>query len=171
MFQPVDPGARGPFEIAALDPAGHVVSIPITVSDDGLRTVTLDVRLIEKSWSGVSVHELKFLYVVQNVETGKPEEIYDRDKAVPYVQPVKGMIMQWVCEAATMLIEHVQPPIIFRATFAEHPPEKALHKHQMITDTIQKLGYREPWVGSDDYHRVLWVMTRAETNDGQEKGR
>jgi hypothetical protein len=91
VFQPVIHGVPDDFEIIGPDP-DYSVSIPITVSDDGFRTVTLDVRLIPKCWCGVDVHELKFLYVVKNVETGEPEEIYDRDKAATYVQPVKGLI-------------------------------------------------------------------------------
>lgn len=160
MFQPVLKCVPTSFNVVGPDP-DFSISIPVTASDDGLRTVTLDVRLIPKSWAGVDVHELKFLFVVEDKESGEFEEIYGRDEAATYVAPVKHLIMDSVCAATEELIGHVQPQNIYRATFAKRPPEKALPKHQMITDTLQKLGYDEPWVGMDDYHRIRWVMRRV----------
>lgn len=166
MFKGLIESVPGELEIIA---SGHLhtVTIPLAASADGLSWAAAEIRLISKSWCGVAVHELKFLILVFDAEADEPEEIYDRYKASPYVGPVRELVLPCVCAAARALIEAVQPSVIYRATFATRHTDKSLEKHQIITDTIEKLGYGSATEGTDGYNRKFWVMVRDGDEDGE----
>ncbi|MBV9930105.1 MAG: hypothetical protein JO013_04080 [Alphaproteobacteria bacterium] len=58
------------------------------------------------------------------------------------------------------VVAAVQPDAIHRVTFVTQAHGKALHKHQIITDTLEELGYRVGTSGTDGHGRQFWIMVR-----------
>jgi hypothetical protein len=137
------------------------VTLPLTMSADGLEQIALEVRLWRGHWTGIEMHEFKFVIIRLNTVTGEIEEIFDRHSAAPYIAEVRGLVLPCVCAAARALIAAVAPKVIYRATYLTRPPEKSLPKHQMITDTIVDLGYGVLQDGTDSNRRRFWLMTKS----------
>jgi hypothetical protein len=82
---------------------------------------------------------------------------------------VVALVMPCVCGAIGALVQAVQPAVIYRVTKATQPPDKALRKHQMVTETLVELGFQVQDSGTDEFGRQFWVMTQVgEDGHGQE---
>ena len=94
----------------------------------------------------------------------------DRFMARGYLpQEVIPLVIPCVCGAIRALVEAVQPAVIYRVTKATQPPDKALAKHQIVTETLVELGFQVQASGTDEFGRQFWVMTQVgEDGDGQE---
>jgi len=87
---------------------------------------------------------------------------YLPEEVVPFVLPC-------VSGAIGALVDAVQPTVIYRVTKATQPPDKALAKHQMVTDRLVELGFQVQDSGTDEFGRQFWVMAQVgEDSDGQE---
>jgi hypothetical protein len=159
VLNPVIDAVPASFEIVS-EGERHTVTIPLGASEDGLRWVAIEVRLWGGHWRGHPIHEFKFAIIYFDEDVGEPAEIFDRYMAASHLESVRHLVMPCVCEAAEALIGKVQPEVIYRATYATRPPEKALGKHKMITDTIAKLGYQVAQEGMDPQVRHYWLMIR-----------
>lgn len=155
MFVPVEP-VPGDLIVN-----GDTITIALSMSDDQLRHVALEVRLSVMGWRGVTMHDISFLIVVLDAATGSAEEIYDRDKAAEYVKPVKDLVMDCVCKAAQALVRSVQPDVIHMVTCTTRPPEKSLFKYRMITDTLENEGFEVIQSDVDPYDRRFWIMAKV----------
>lgn len=78
---------------------------------------------------------------------------YVGDKCASTIMP----IVRWQLPA---LVYAVMPPIIYRVTKMRNPPEKALAKHNLLTDDLENLGYRVLECDFDECTRAYWVMER-----------
>lgn len=107
------------------------------------------------------MHELQFAIAVEDIETGEIFETCERDMAAGYLPvEVREYVMPCICESTKALVEAIQPQAIYRVTKAIRPPEKALHKHQLITDSLIDLGYAVTQEGTDAMARRFWLLER-----------
>lgn len=135
------------------------VMIALAVSDDERKRVGLQISLSPFKFDGVLCHEFAFAIFVEDLEADDVFVTHDRDIAKGYLpSEVRPHIMPCVCGAAKALVSVVQPAAIFRVTKSLRPPEKALHKHHMITDTLLALGYKVTQSGIDPAKRNFWVL-------------
>ena len=95
------------------------ILIPLTIGGDGPVEVAVEVRLWGGHWHGVDMHEFKYAVVVLNRATGRLAELFDRDEAAAYIEPVRPLVLPCVCAAARTLIGTVSPQVIYRATFSD----------------------------------------------------
>lgn len=110
---------------------------------------------------GNAAHELKFEMVIAGDEADEVFVTQDRFMARGYLpDDVVPLVMPCVCGAIGALVETVQPAVIYRVTKATQPPDKALRKHQMVTDRLVELGFQVQDSGTDDFGRQFWVMTQ-----------
>jgi len=162
MFVPVIEEVPDEVEVFESDEDWAVV-IPLAASEDGYRLVALETRLLPYD----NEHELKFCIAVLDEDTGEPFRIFDRDMAAGYIPPqVRDLVMPCVLVSVDALTRAVQPQVIYRVTHATHPDDKALGKHQMITERLVGLGLRVQESGTDRFGRQFWRMAR----DGGENG-
>ena len=159
MLNPIISGVPTNLEIIT-EGARNTITIPLAQSEDGSIWVAVEARLWGGHWRGTEVHEFKFVIIVYDDETGDSIEIFDRYMAAGYLGCVRGLVMPCVCGAAEALMKGVQPPVIYRATYITQPGKKELCKHQMITDTIVRIGYEIIQEGTDGLFRRFWIMTR-----------
>lgn len=166
MYCPVEEFPRD-FEVCG-EGEDYSVLTPLAMSDDGYRMVAVETRLLGYIADGDAEHEFKFCISVLDLETMEPFRIFDRDMSEGYLPTeVRGWVIPCVVEAAKALYAAVQPRVICRVTNATRPPDKALVKHQMITDTFVQLGLRVEDEGTDRFGRKYWRMRSDGENDGK----
>lgn len=156
MFSPLIASVPAAFEIEGAPK--HTITIPLAANDDGNLLVAAEVRLWPCFWRGHPAHEFKFAIVTMNDDTGEVSVVFDRFNAAGLIECVRPLVMPSVCAAAEFLIRAVQPPVIYRATYVTHPPQIALEKHNLITDTIVSIGYHDKQSGFDQHNRLYWLM-------------
>lgn len=166
LFVPLIDAIPEEYEVCGPDPDYSVLT-PLAAEDE-LRLVAVETRLLPYDVGDVLEHELKFCIAVLDEETEEVFRIFDRHMAVGYLpDSVRPLVMGCVCRAVEELVRHVQPHVISRVTFTTRPDDKALEKHQMITDTLVTLGLSVQETGTDEFNRTFWRMTK----DGDEHGR
>jgi hypothetical protein len=102
------------------------------------------------------------LITVYDERIGEAEEIWDRDLASGYVESVRHLVMECVCQATKVLVEAVQPEVIMMRTWTERPHPKSLTKYDLITDMLDNdLGYRVTRQGSGPTGRRFWVIEKV----------
>lgn len=141
----------------------YEVMVPFSERDDGEVSVGLQVVLIPFERSGFEMHEFQFRFSVEDRDAGRAEIIYGREAAKPLLPDgVRHLVMPTVCEAIASLLESVQPELIYRVTYEAEPDSKMLCKHQMVTDTLLRLGMVILESGTDQFGREFWLMGRKE---------
>ena len=137
------------------------VLTPIAASEDGRRKVAVLTSLYPFEQEGHSFHEFQFAISVTDLETDEVFETCERDMAKGYIpDAVRDCVMDSVCAAISALVEEVQPVAIYRVTKATRPPEKALKKHDLVTQRFQDCGFRVTQRGTDRAAREFWVLER-----------
>ena len=137
------------------------VVTPIAISDDERRRVAIITSLYPFEEKGVLMHELQFSIVSHDLESDEVFETCERDMAKGYIpEDVRPLVIPSVLGAVRALVDDVQPAAIYRVTKGTHLPPKALHKHEMITDTLHDCGYRTHQSGTDRAGREFWVLVR-----------
>ena len=158
MLIPIADADRAGLEVRSKG-GRHTITVPLATDLDGTRWVAVEARLWGGHWRGVEVHEFKFAIIHFDSVMGEPVEIFDRYLAAGYLESVRRLVLPTACAAAEALIAHVRPRVIYRATYVTRPPEKALLKHRIITDTIVRSRYEVVLEGTDGHHRHFWIMT------------
>lgn len=152
------------FDVVELDDelgSRFAVLTPLAASEDRNRLVAVETCLIPFVKDDILFHEFQFAIAVTDEESGEAFRTYVRDMAVGYLPAtVRPLVMPCVLGAAETLIKTVQPELIHRVTKAIRPPSKALHKHQMITDTMHNLGYKVLQSGTDEAGRPFWTLVK-----------
>jgi hypothetical protein len=167
LFIPVIEEVPRKVEVCGPDP-DYAVVIPLAASDDGYRLVALEVRLLPYEWEGSFEHEFKFSIAVLDEDDEQPFRVFDRDMAKGYLpHEVRHLILPCVGVAIEALVRAVQPEVICRVTHASRPPDKALRKHHMVTDTLVGLGFRVQETGTDRFGRQFWRMSRKGEHHGE----
>lgn len=141
---------------------GGRVVVPLSTSQDGVVQASLEVRLWRGHWRGVVMHDFKYAIVVLDGRANTLVELFDRSDAAPYVNPVRSLVLPCVCAAAQALVAAVRPQIIYRATYLANPPPSTLVKHEMVTDTLVRLGFEVLDTGTDASSRRFWLMVKVE---------
>ena len=107
------------------------------------------------------MHEFQFAISVTDFETDEVFETCERDMAKGYIpEEVRKRVMECVCKAIPSLVESVKPEAIYRGTKATRPPEKALKKHDLVTEGFQECGFEITQQGTDRASRQFWLMER-----------
>ena len=165
MFVPALDRVPDAYEVEG-DETHHWVLTLLAVSDDEVRSVAVRTSLIPFTHEDVAAHELKFEIVIAGDEADELFVTQNRDMARGYLpDDVVPLVMPCVCGSVGALIETVQPAVIYRVTKATQPPDKALRKHQMVTERLVELGFQVQDSGTDAFGRQFWTMTR-QGNDG-----
>jgi hypothetical protein len=147
------------------DGKSHSVATPLACSEDERRIVAVRTALLPFDWDGEPFHELQFAIVVDDLDADEAFEIFNRDTARGYVpEDARSLILDCVCAAVRVLVDEVKPASIYRVTKAIRPPEKALHKHELITQTLHECGYGITERGTDGFNREFWVLDRERRN-------
>lgn len=169
MFVPALDQVPDHFEVEGPDPNYWVLTL-LAVSEDEIRDVAVRTMLIPFTHEDEAAHELKFEIVIAGDEADEVFVTQDRFMARGYLpDEVLPLVMPCVCGAIRALVGTVQPAVIYRVTNATQPPDKALTKHQMVTETLVDLDFQVQDSGTDDFGRQFWVMTQVgEDGDGQE---
>ena len=169
MFVPALDQVPDQYEVEGPDPNYWVLTL-LAVSEDEVREVAVRTLLMPFTHDGYAAHELKFEIVIASDEADEVFVTQDRFMARGYLpDEVVPLVMPCVCGAIGALVETVQPTVIYRVTKATQPPDKALLKHQMVTERLEALGFQVEDSGTDEFGRQFWVMTQVGENDyGQE---
>ena len=169
MFVPALDQVPDEYEVEGPDPNYWVLTL-LAVSEDELRDVAVRTLLTPFTHNDAAAHELQFEIVIAGDEADEVFVTQDRFMARGYLPTeVIPLVMPCVCGAIGALVAAVQPAVIYRVTKATQPPDKALMKHQMVTERLVELGFEVQDSGTDDFGRQFWVMTQeGEDGDGQE---
>ena len=119
-------------------------------------------RLWQGYWRGVAMHEFKYAIIVLDNRTTTRVELFDRDLAKPYIDPVRPLVLSCVGAATKTLVAAMRPQIIYRATYLVDPPIPTLAKHQIVTDILLEEGYEVLDAGADRHGRRFWLMVKIE---------
>ena len=139
----------------------HYIATPIAESEDSRRKVEVLTSLYPFQRDGYPFHEFQFAIAVTDLETDEVFETCERDMAKGYIpDDARNDVMGCVCAAIPALVEEVQPVAIYRVTKATRPPEKALKKHDLVTQRFQECGFRVTQRGTDRVAREFWVLER-----------
>jgi hypothetical protein len=144
------------------DSDGHICSVLVCECDEKGVYLTLDCRLSPMPDHEPGTFEFSFGFTKADIEgAGEAYFTQDRDEVRAYLAglPVDH-ILPTVREALCALVEHVQPAYIYRVTKGRSLPQKAMVKHQMVTDTLYGLGYSQVDAGTDRFDRTFWFMSR-----------
>lgn len=144
-------------------PEGERYSVytPIAVSEDERRSVAVLTSLYPFEENGFLIHDFHFAIAVTDFDNEEVFETYDRDMAKGYIpEGARPRVMECVCRAIPTLVEYVNPQAIYRVTKATRPPEKALKKHDLVTEGFQDCGFEITQRGTDATSREYWVMER-----------
>jgi hypothetical protein len=147
------------------DPGGSkTIVTPIANCTQTDRITSVDCRLSPTSFEGVSYWEFSFEITVASLDGSEaPFSTQDRNIAYGYIpRGIRHRVMEIVCGALEALIRHVRPVRIYRVTKTINPPEKALRKHNLLTDVLQALGYRVTRCDKDRWGRIFWVCELGE---------
>ena len=159
MFVPALDHVPDHFEIEG-DETHYWVLTLLAVSDDEVQSVAVRTSLIPFTHEDNAAHELTFEILI----AGDEAEVFvtqNRFMARGYLpDDVVPLVMPCVCGAIGALVKAVQPAVIYRVTKATQPPDKALRKHQMVTERLVELGFRVHDSGTDEFGRQFWVMTQ-----------
>jgi hypothetical protein len=159
MFVPLIDDVPGEFQVVDVEGEYQVLTA-IAESEDGIRIVSILTSLIPFEHNGAQAHELKFGISVSGDEADEAFVLYQRDMAIGFIpKEIRHLVMPCVCRAIEALVGVVRPSAVYRVTKAISPPEKALSKHHMITDTLLRLGYIVQETGRDRFNRVYWILT------------
>jgi hypothetical protein len=169
VFVPALDQVPDEYEVEGPDPNYWVLTL-LAVSEDELRDVAVRTLLIPFIRDDTEVHELKFEIVIAGDEADEVFVTQDRYMARGYLPAeVVPLVMPCVCGAIGALAGAVQPAVIYRVTKATQPPDKALRKHQIVTERLVELGFQVQDSGTDEFGRQFWVMTQVrEDGYGQE---
>jgi hypothetical protein len=153
------------FEIEEAD--GHfVATVAVSETGDGSVLVTLDCWLYRIP--DTDSFEFVFEFAVTSPD-GTIEEYstQNREIVLNLVMPeTRPHILPTVCNALEALVEEVHPSAIYRVTKSRNLPEKALIKHNLITSTLQSMGYEIAESGTDRLRRRFWVMRSSQEGQG-----
>lgn len=107
-------------------------------------------------------HEFSFYIYVNSID-GSDLSILTQDRSIAlnYIPEISiPLIMDIVIRSCDALIRRVKPNIVYRVTKVLFPIQKAIAKHNLITNAMYQLGYALLESGTDQFGRSYWVMTR-----------
>ena len=161
MFVPALDHVPDHYDVEGPDPNYWVLTL-LAVSEDELKNVAVRTLLMPFTHDDVAAHELKFEIVIAGDEADEVFVTQDRFMARGYLPAeVVPLVIPCVCGAIGALVEAVQPTVIYRVTKATQPPDKALGKHQIVTERLVELGFQVHDSGTDGFGRLFWVMTQV----------
>lgn len=170
MFHPLlHETAKGTIEVFQGADLVLTNSLPIAISSDDMRVVTLDCSLaplndVARTW------EFSFAVTCTALDESElPFTTQDRTIAAFYIPAIcRPLIMPSVCYVAQCLVKAREPRQIYRVEKLINPPPGAARKHELITTALESVGYTLAESGYDNFGRRFRVMTRAseEVSDG-----
>jgi hypothetical protein len=157
------------YEVEGDDPDFWVLTL-LAVSEDEVRDVAVRTSLSAFTHEDTAAHELTFEIVIASDEADEVFVTQDRFMARGYLpDEVIPLVMPCVCGAIEALVAAVQPAVIYRVTKATQLPDKALGKHQMVTERLVELCFQVQDSGTDEFGRQFWVMAQVgDDSHGQE---
>lgn len=69
----------------------------------------------------------------------------------------RKLILAAVCSATEALLQHVKPESVYRCTYDEWPPERALEKHHVLSRVFTDCGYKVQMSDPFGCKRVWWA--------------
>lgn len=167
MFRPINDSDRGEIFVQHREGGAAFVLVPLALSNNPLRVVSLWTELEffydpNMSPSGLIAH-LFFKIIVQFPhDDGETFETMDREIAAKYLPDgVRERVMDFVLASIDALVDAVKPTSIYRVAKVSGVPEKALTKHTLVTNRLVELGYDVAECAFDGFGRPFWLMRRA----------
>jgi len=99
-----------------------------------------------------------FFHVVEaNEETGEAYPHYSGKDTRFLKGDDRQAVLEALLAATRCLLDSRLPKRVFRITYDENPPDKALGKHYLVAQVFEEYGYKvtiaDPWHG----HRAWWM--------------
>ncbi len=157
MFIPLLDGVPDEFEVEISAEFARI-TIPIAISDDGNRLVACVCSLTPLPEENACEFSFSIVCITYD-DSELPLETQDRNIAAGYIpDETRPYIIPSVCEAACDLVYHVRPETVYRVMKGRNLPEKALHKHHLITEALHTMSYVSVDNGVDEYGRAYITM-------------
>jgi len=163
-------GVPTSFSVEGDGDAAHMVLVPVAyceVTDrlDQVESRLSDMQATLPRLDITSFHEFSFTILIVSLSDDAPTfETQDRTYARPYLPDAcRPLIMPIVAACLRVLVAHVRPRVIYRVTKSRNPPEKALRKDVLLTQTLEQEGYVVIETGTDLWGRRFWVLRRELT--------
>lgn len=167
MFSAINDSDRGEIFVQHREGGAAFVIVPLAVSSDPLRIVSLWTEFEffydpNMSPSGLIAH-LFFKIIVQFPnDDGESFETMDREIASKYLPDgAKERVMEFVLASIEALVDAVKPASIYRVAKISGVSEKALRKHTLVTNRLVELGYDVAECDFDGFGRPFWLMRAA----------
>lgn len=162
MFCSTLDGDSFPYDLFEDDDRSWVVVTPIAYCDATDRTVAVDCRLLPGCDIKGEFWEFVFQIAIACLDgTEPPFYTQQREIARNYIpEDVLPKVMEIACSSLSLLLTHVRPVRLYRVTKARNPPEKALRKHHLLTETLLSSGYAVAKTGTDFLGRMFWECIR-----------
>jgi hypothetical protein len=145
------------------DDDGLVVTVPICLSDDGGTAVSVECHACPQHYEGRYFHEFRFEIVVTPLEDEEAEIVRLQNSVTAkqcFPATCKPLILDIVVESYRILAYAIDSGWIYRVTYLPDPPDIALIKHQIITNSLHDMGYILDESGTDEMGREFWFHRR-----------
>jgi hypothetical protein len=146
------------------DAEGHWVETLLAYDSGDARAVYLRSALAPMPEAAMRCFEFTFdIYVVSGSADREPFGVQDGRQSRPFLPAaIRPLVLEYVLDGLEMLIDDVGPKAIYRVTKSSELPEKAMKKHDLITERLARLGYAVTETGADPAYRTYWLMGRLE---------
>lgn len=154
-----------PYDIEVMDIDGCLTTaVAMARSADGNRLVSMVCELIETNICEVPCWEFSFTVDVVWLDGGGDDfRTQNRQMAAPYIpDDLRPKVMDVVCEALKCLVSHANCGMVYRVTKDVAPGEKALKKHDLLTEVLENTGYSVVDEGTDPLNRRFWLMKKSD---------
>lgn len=162
QFKPLLFSPETEFTIDTDVDGGYILSTALAESGDSNCIVTLDCTLAQIMNAPFGTFEFAFAISESFNDDGELGfSTQDREIAKALIPgESKPYVMETVQNALRFLVMEVQPDAIYRVTKAGRLPVKAMAKHELLTETLQSMGYGIVDSGTDGFERRWWMMHR-----------
>jgi hypothetical protein len=165
MFEPITDIAIQNIDVRR-DDVNYYTTANIAFCKETSRFVTLECELTYVTNScdkpkSFWFHEFAFSIRCSDFLTNQAYDIQDRNIARNHIPDTAvKFVMPLVLTSLDIMIRKVKPISIYRVAKTAHLPEKAMRKHNLITQKLLDMSYSMFEQGTDDFDRPFWLMAR-----------
>ena len=88
------------------------------------------------------------------------QQIYSGQEAAEiFSDDVRRHILNVVVTGVDVLLSHEKPQTIYRATADRRPPDRAVLKHERVSQAFRTHGYNV-WRTDDHFGQRVWIVTQ-----------
>jgi len=156
LFRPTLEGP--PFDLQIEDDHGCLaISVEIASSGDRIVVVVCELTDLDQPYAEFSFS----IAVVSLDQTHEEFQTQDRQIAAPFIPDgVRPSVMRVVCSCLDAMVKRAKPLGVYRVVKEPNAHEKALKKHEMLTEVLENTGYFVEDQGTDPFDRRFCTMRR-----------